>query len=151
MYFSRGLIDGGEIHNNRGYGIHCYSKCQNTTIRNTRVHHNGSAGIFVAFNSGNVVHNVVADNNGGHGIWLAAPGAVADNNTTYNNGGLGICVDSTNIIVRNNIALGGLATNCNSGVFRSLQATILRVVARLCLSMRPTGISSLNPRARYKV
>jgi Right handed beta helix region len=97
------LIDGGEWHHNEGFGIHCYTDCNNTTIRNLRVHHQ-PAGMIVAYNSGVVVDNVVADNNN-VGIWMAATGAVGSNLTAYNNG-TGIFLSNfNNQTVKNSISV----------------------------------------------
>ena len=127
MAFTReliNLIDGGEYHNNFGYGIHCYPNCQNTTIRNLRVHHNGATGIIVASNAGNVVHNVVADNNRGVGIWLAASGAVAYNLTAYNNSGGDIMVSNfANITIKDSIALNGISDRDGLGFIGSNNIT----------------------------
>ena len=71
-YYDNNLFDGGRVHNNAGYGIHCYQDCGNTIIRNLRIDHNGSPGIIMAYKAGSQIYNVVADNNGGTGIWLAA-------------------------------------------------------------------------------
>ena len=79
------LIEGGEYHHNRGYGIHCYPSCGNVIIRNLRVHHNGSTGIIMGPSGSNSeIYNVVVDNNGG-GLWMAMDGLVAYNITAYNN------------------------------------------------------------------
>jgi hypothetical protein len=114
------IIDGGEYHHNFSFGIQCYTKCDGSTIRNVRVHNNGASGMIVAFGSGVVVHNVIADNNPGHGVWLAAAGAVLYNATAYNNGANGVCIDNSGITVNNVIAIGNstnLSTNCNSGTY----------------------------------
>jgi hypothetical protein len=118
------LFDGGEYHHNFGYGIHCYAACQNTTIRNVRVHDNGATGMIVASNAGNVVHNVVADNNRGVGIWLAASGVVADHLTAYNNSGGDILVSSfANITIKDSIALNGISDRDGLGFIGSNNIT----------------------------
>jgi hypothetical protein len=106
-----GLIDGGEYHHNQGYGVHCYSSCRNTIIRNLRAHHNGGAGIIVAFDSGVEVYNVIADNNG-VGVWFAADGAIGYKITAYNNSGPDIYVsDFSNQTLENSIGLpNGIST-----------------------------------------
>jgi hypothetical protein len=105
------LIDGGEWHHNEGFGIHCYTDCENTIIRNLRADHNRGAGIIVAFDSGVEVYNVVADNNG-IGVWFAADGAIGHNITAYNNSEIDIYVsDFSNQRLENSIALpNGIST-----------------------------------------
>ena len=105
------LIDGGRYHHNSGYGIHCYSSCRNTIIRNLRADHNRGAGVIVAFDSGVEVYNVVADNNG-VGVWFAADGAIGYNITAYNNSNADIYVsDFSNQTLENSIGLpNGIST-----------------------------------------
>ncbi len=82
------LIDGGEYHHNEGTGIHCYTHCRKTTIRNIRAYANNSTGVGVfndQSNPGVTVYNVVAHNNRGHGIDASAEG-VYYNLTAVNNG-----------------------------------------------------------------
>ena len=100
-------FDGGRYYNNgAGYGIHCYSHCAGTTIRNLRVDHNGWTGVIMLSDSGNQIYNVVADNNGGLGIWITSDGMVASNITAYNNSAGEIYVsDSNNQTVKNTIAI----------------------------------------------
>jgi Right handed beta helix region len=105
------IIDGGRYHNNEGFGIHCYTDCRNTIIRNLRADHNRGAGIIVAFDSGVEVYNVVADNNG-VGVWFAADGAIGYNITAYNNSSVDIYVsDFSNQTLENSIGLpNGIST-----------------------------------------
>jgi hypothetical protein len=107
-------FDGGRYHHNAGYGIHCYSHCAGTTIRNLRVDHNGWIGIIVLDGAGTVVYNVVADNNPGVGIQLIQNGAVLYNVTSYSNasGGIQLRNEASSMTVKNTIALDGIG-NCS--------------------------------------
>jgi Right handed beta helix region len=107
--FDNNIFDGGRYHDNAAYGIHCYADCGDTIIRNLRIDHNGTVGVIMAYKAGSQISNVVADNNGSTGIWLAADGLVGENLTAYNNGAADIMVSSySNIIVRDSIALNGI-------------------------------------------
>ena len=117
------LIDGGEYHHNRGYGIHCYTSCSNVTIRNLRVHHNRSVGIIMGYNGSNSqIYNVIVDNNGAtvnglagfkaYGLWMAMDGLVADNITAYNNSSIDVISSNhANHVLKDSIAIpNGIGT-----------------------------------------
>jgi hypothetical protein len=101
------LIEGGEYHHNKGYGIHCYPSCANVIIRNLQVHHNGSTGIIMGPNGSNSqIYNVIVDNNNAIGLWMAMDGLVAYNITAYNNGNFDILSSSyPNHILMDSIAM----------------------------------------------
>ena len=113
------LIDGGEWHHNEGYGIHCYTKCSGTIVRNLRAHHNRATGIIMAssvLEDPSQIYNVISDNNGtfgpdaGSGIELAVSGIVAHNITTYNNSGGGIVsMGQSNHTLYNCLCLDGVS------------------------------------------
>src|SRR5687768_12808237 len=88
------LFDGGRYHHNSGYGIHCYTNCGNTTIRNLRADHNGTGGIIVSSQPGIKVYNVVVDNNAqiasGAGLAVAASNAEIYNVTAYGPNQIGL-------------------------------------------------------------
>jgi hypothetical protein len=106
------LIDGGEYHHNEGWGIHCYPKCTNVTIRNVRAYSNGGNGIGVmnsASNANVVIYNSLAYNNGVNGIDASAGGALVYNVTAVNNGNAGL-VHGMLGTVRDSIISGGYTT-----------------------------------------
>jgi len=106
--YSNNLFDGGRYHHNSGYGIHCYSNCGNTTIRNLRADHNGNGGIIVRAQSGIEVYNVIVDHNGQSGLVLTANNPLAYNITAVNNRAADIQVGDVDLplaTLRNSIAL----------------------------------------------
>jgi hypothetical protein len=119
------IIDGCNVHDNYGHGIHSYSSAgggvHRNIIRNNRVYRNGSFGILIGSGNDNIAHgNVVWDNGrtitGAGGMWIAynaANGNKLLNNTIYNN--LGCCIrirTDGNAAVANNICW----RNSNDGV-----------------------------------
>jgi parallel beta-helix repeat protein len=109
------LIDGCDIYNNSGHGIHIYdSSCKtndcadNTTIRNNSIHDNrGDAG--VTLNHGSDIlfsNNLVYDNRNGVTVSYGKPTdtKIVDN-TIYNNSGYGIRISSGSIrpIIEDNV------------------------------------------------
>jgi hypothetical protein len=155
------LIDGGRYHNNRSYGIHCYPNCTNTTIRNLRVDHNGAAGIIISTGPGNVIYNVISDNNNGWGIAINSPNAVAYNLTLYNNHASDMEIGSggSNVTVRDSIILGGieginsksaaLSNNITSGSASSLFMDVAKGNFQLRPMSRLKGIGADLSSAKY--
>jgi len=115
------IIQGNEIYEIGGFGIHNYSSVpgntpdDNTIIENT-VYNCGTvrvtaAGILVGIGSGNHCYNNVSYNNlganldGGVGISITGDGAQIYNNTVYGNSWYGIeAVASDTASIKNNIA-----------------------------------------------
>src|SRR6266568_3585481 len=131
------LIDGVEIYNNSGYGIHLYNGYNPTfnhdnIIRNNRVHNNYIApsccggGILISRGANNMAYNNIVYNNrsvNGIAVGYQAVNNQVYNNTVYGNGGYGISVDSVNThggttgtIVRNNIVYGNVGGINDLGV-----------------------------------
>jgi hypothetical protein len=109
------LIEGCDIYNNSGYGIHIYdSGCKtndcadNTTIRNSSIHDNRGDG-GVTLNHGSDIlfsNNLVYDNRSGVTVSYGKPtNTKIEDNTIYNNSGYGIRINSVSIraIVQDNI------------------------------------------------
>jgi parallel beta-helix repeat protein len=111
---SHNLVDGCEVYNNVGYGIHLWNE-DNTTLvhdnilRNNRVHHNGGSstpgGITINHGDNNIAHDNIVCNNDGESFGVSA----ADNtqiydNIIYNNrpGGLHIESNADNTLVMDN-------------------------------------------------
>ncbi len=107
------LIDGGEYHHNEGMGIHCYTRCRNTTIRNVKIHNNVSSGLLVAnstdTNSNVGVYNILAYGNGSNGVLASAAGNLISNVTAIDNGGVGAAHGMLGTL-RNSIVSGGYTT-----------------------------------------
>jgi hypothetical protein len=112
------IFDGGRYYNNSGYGIHCYTSCQGTIVRNLRIDHNGNFGLIVSCSSNcgantpNLIHNVVMDNNGVGGMNFQQTGAAGYNLTLYNNAGVDVQVNA-NATIRN--VLSSTAFQVQSG------------------------------------
>jgi len=121
------LIDGVDIYNCVGYGIHTYVSTSDwpgqsddrNTIRNSRIHgvlgvndgtgNNGGIGILLAVGTGNAAYNNLVYNNTGPGIFsgFGATDVAIENNTIVGNGGQGIAVSTvSNVLIRNNILTG---------------------------------------------
>jgi parallel beta-helix repeat protein len=81
------LIDGCEMYNNIGYGIHIYNGGGGTgsnTIRNNSVHNNlGDGGVTLSSGNNHLFYNNIVYNNNGYGITIGFGGA--DNTQIYNN------------------------------------------------------------------
>lgn len=133
------LVEYCNVYNNANYGIQCYegtpNYCDNTIIRNNRVHGNGlnpnySNGELIA-GSGNdikVYNNVIYRDSGGLGTqytMLQISGGTPDNLMAYNNTlygsnsgpeyGILVIAGSTNTKVRNNIAYNIVNPYTNGG------------------------------------
>ena len=112
------LIDGCQIYNNGGYGVHMYQSggtgVSNNIVRNSIFYGNGfndtrglvGCGLLLASGDNNVAYNNVAYSNAGDGIAISCTNCAAYNNTVYSNNQFGIEVNSgsANAIIRNNIA-----------------------------------------------
>ena len=110
------IFEGGEYHHDlTGQGIQCYLRCQDTIIRNVRLHNNGTYGLFMACfdavcpsDPNNSVYNVLAYNNGTYGLWFATRATVS-NVSAYNNGSAGIAVSNfAGITIQNSLILGSV-------------------------------------------
>lgn len=131
------VIDGNEIYNNSGYGVHVYSGAwpiRNNIVRNNRIHDNAKNGTGkgngIGLYSGanhEAYNNVIwGTNNSGITINYGAQNAKVYNNTVYNNVGTqsiehyGIYngAESSGAIIRNNIVFrhsDGEIVNAGSG------------------------------------
>ena len=127
------LIDGAEIYNATGYGVHIYNSSSTghapdyNIVRNCRVYNNNLrrisfAGILLASGIGNMAYNNLVYDNRGHGIQVGngSIGALVYNNTIFDNdqNGLqiGAAADATNTIIKNNISYGNLLNYYNRGI-----------------------------------
>ena len=107
------LVDGGQYHDNSGYGIQIYSgnypaqPTNNNIVRNASLYNNGAGGITVGGDS-NVVFNNLVYSNGSDGIdvtWGNPTNTQVDNNTVWNNNGSGgiYVSDSSTKLLNNNV------------------------------------------------
>jgi hypothetical protein len=135
------LIESCEIYRNAGWGIQVYKEggingedAGDNIIRNNKVHDNARAGargvgIGLYVGKGNIAYNnLVWNNNNGIVIGIGATETKVFNNTVYQNSGTaGIYVksDSTNAIVKNNIAYLNAGSNIrNDGAGTALDANL---------------------------
>jgi parallel beta helix pectate lyase-like protein len=132
IYISSGdnLMQGCDIHDHNGYGIHNYSahtyKPNNNIFKRNRLYNNGKSGIVIAQSTGVKFINNLSYNNGTGGedlytgadrygihVNLGVSNVTLFNNTTYDNakGELRIGDTASNTIVRNNIFWGTKSTD----------------------------------------
>jgi parallel beta-helix repeat protein len=125
---SDNLFDGNEIFNNGGYGLHFYNNVGDmnvarNTIRNNRIHDNGTQGgtnygIVVAWGDSNVIDsNTIYNNHGGILVYTNSSNASVVNNTVYNNSPLaGILIQfATGTKVANNNVYGNTSNIVDLG------------------------------------
>jgi parallel beta-helix repeat protein len=110
------LIEGCEIHDNGGWGVHVYDEYANAgmvndnIVRNNKIYRNGvngrGAGIILSSGSGNQAYDNEIWENAGGGIDVdyGASDTEVRNNTIYSNGQFGIYIGSGsfNSIIENN-------------------------------------------------
>jgi parallel beta-helix repeat protein len=82
------LIEGNEIYNSGGYGIHqykenCPSRCNRNVIRYNYVHDNGNAGILIGSGDNNIAYNNTVTSNRQAGIVIGY--GTPNNNRVYDN------------------------------------------------------------------
>jgi len=120
---SRNLIEGGEWHHNKEYGIQLYRFGTGNIVRNARVHDNGQ-GIVSSQQADNVIVNNMVYQNTRRGIILMSGNQLkAFHNTAYNNGKIGIDISSaavTNAQVMNNISFNQITNIKNLGTNTTL-------------------------------
>jgi hypothetical protein len=108
------VIEGCNIHDNTGHGIHNYISgggSSNNVIRFNEVYRNGSFGILIGSGSNNVAYSNVVRHNGrtvtnSGGIWTAYYGNSNNriyNNTIYSNGGTCIRIRTSPGVAKNNL------------------------------------------------
>jgi hypothetical protein len=93
------LIEGGEIHDNEGWGVHLYSHPEQATVRNVKAY-NQDVGIGIIF--GNGPHEVSGNEVYGNslGMWLGSSPVHAFANTIHDND-VGMDIDFGNTIQGN--------------------------------------------------
>lgn len=133
---SNNLIDGAEIYNNPGFGVHMYRSSapypSNNIVRNSRVYGNGfaydpSSGIIITHGVGNAAYNNLIYNNiRGLSVSYGDSGSKVYNNTIYGNTYEAIEVNgSVNPTIKNNIMYqnGGTIVNYGSSIVTSNNLT----------------------------
>jgi parallel beta-helix repeat protein len=119
------LIEGNEIYNNGGYGIHLYASghndVNNNIVRNNIIYGNGfsdgprglSVGaVIIASGNNNQFYNNIVYSNTGTAVSVAYTNGGTNNqiynNTVYGNTGIGIEINTSapQTVVRNNIVYG---------------------------------------------
>ena len=115
IFGSHNLVQNCDFHHNAGYGVHVYKESRESvdynTIRNNRIHDNGTArgagaGIILSSGKGNAAYNnVIWNNQGGIRIDYGASDSQVYNNTIYGNDAFGIYLGEAcaNSIIKNNI------------------------------------------------
>jgi len=109
MNTSGNVIDGNEIYNNAGWGVHKYPSGDNNVFRNNRIHHNarlGSRGdgVFLQGGSGNQIYNnVISANDNGIGTRSENNAQIYNNTITANRGAGVTLIGGSNTTVQNNI------------------------------------------------
>lgn len=119
IFTSDNLIEGNEVYNNQGYGLHLYNNegprhVTRNTVRNNKFHDNGlhsgaAYGMVVAWGDANLVYNnVIYANPGGIQLSPSSSDTRVYNNTIYNNTPLeGILIQhASRTVVRDNILYG---------------------------------------------
>jgi parallel beta-helix repeat protein len=125
MYLSssRNLIEGGDWHHNKEYGIQLYRFGTGNTVRNARIHENNQ-GIVSSQQADNLIVNNLVYQNPRRGIVLASGNNLrAYHNTVYNNRRIGIDVATaavTNAQVTNIISFGHLTNIHDLGTITTL-------------------------------
>ena len=127
---SNNLIDGNEIYDNSGHGIHQYrlgcSTCSDNIISYNDVHGNVSRGILIGSGDNNIAHHNISENNGAEGISIGFGGTTSNkayNNTISDNGDycIEIRTTSTGAVVKNNLCLN----NANNKIFNSGTGSVI--------------------------
>jgi parallel beta-helix repeat protein len=104
------LVEGNEVSNNAGFGIHLWAaspSVDNNIVRGNNVHDNGQWGITIGAGNNNIAYDNIVQHNKAGGIRV---GSGPINNKVYNNtisANSGYCVqvnaESLNATVQNNI------------------------------------------------
>jgi parallel beta-helix repeat protein len=130
------LIDGCDIYNNSGYGIHIYDRncttydcADNTTIRNNSIHDNRAEnGVVLGYGS-NIVfsNNLIYNNPSGVAVRYGKPTNIQiDGNTIYNGHyGIRIHAGSTRTIIQDNILYQNVHAINDRGVGTILRKNII--------------------------
>ena len=138
---SNNVIEGNEIYDNSGHGVHQYSTgcgtCSDNIISYNYVHGNVSRGILIGSGNNNIAHHNISVNNGGDGISIGF--GATTNNKAYNNtisGNGDYCIEirnaSTGAIVRNNLCLSNVHnTILNSGTGSVIANNLLSTDTKL--------------------
>jgi hypothetical protein len=123
---SNNVIEGNEIYDNSGHGIHQYragcSNCSNNIVSYNYIYGNVSRGILIGSGHNNIAHHNVSANNGSDGIAIGfgrTTNNKAFNNTIYGNSDhcIEVRASSTDAAVKNNLCLSnGLNAIYNTGI-----------------------------------
>jgi parallel beta-helix repeat protein len=111
---SNNLIEGNEIYDNSGHGVHQYHTgcraCSHNIISYNYVHGNVSRGILIGSGDDNIAHHNISANNGTDGLSIGfgnTTNSKAYNNTISNN--RDVCIEvrssSRNSVVKNNVCI----------------------------------------------
>jgi parallel beta-helix repeat protein len=144
------LIDGCEVYENTGYGIHIYDSgggnASNTIIRNCRVYNNyGDGGVMLA--SGDNIQfydNIVYNNYNGVGVNYNATNAQVYKNSIYDHpGGTGVEIGTAarNTVVRNN----SIYNNANAIVDHGPGTTVSDNILENVSTVDPESARSQRP------
>ena len=121
------LIEGCEVYDHFGYGIHVYNataeKPDNNTVKGNIVHDNQQTGIGVFGGINNNVSNNIVYKNNNVGITTKSPGSRIYNNTLYSNREIGIYVETSDTTVANNISY----KNVGFGIFIGPSSSNVRI------------------------
>jgi hypothetical protein len=128
------LIDGCEIFENTGYGIHMYDttggNSSNSIVRNSRVYNNrGDAGVILSYGSNiHFYNNIVNNNQNGVGVNYNATNVQIYNNTVYNHvqgTGIEVGASARNTVVRNNSIYNNVSTIVDYGAGTMISENVL--------------------------
>jgi parallel beta-helix repeat protein len=126
------LIEGCQIHDHPGYGVHIYTSgptADYNVVRKNLVYNNREAGILITRGTGNIAYNNIVWGNKGWGGIRTDYGAIDSlllNNTVYGNAGAGIYIGSRSMgtIAKNNIAYAHSNNIVDKGIHSILERNL---------------------------
>jgi parallel beta-helix repeat protein len=131
------LVDGCEVYQNAGWGVHVYNgeatDADRNTVRNNRIHDNArvgrrGAGIVLSSGEDNIAYNnIIFGNKHGIQVDLNAVRSRLYNNTLFAQGNDGILVGAgaTDTDIRNNLLFDNSAGITNTGIRTSSGANLV--------------------------